>query len=692
MPVSSSSSGKVLSTGKPSRRMRISKTITGLTSHVTLHVPPGVTQIEFGAPNGNSVLLTVPAGAPYVHEYTREEPESFEHPWQVVSYAIPGYKSIPITLKFVRETPVIPVAVTLTTAGTVSAGTTAGTPLTYTPYVWAGDYSALEDTIWTSATEGGTYADEGERWPSIPYATGTWWKRRARAYGPTVANPLINGWTAYQDSAPRQIAARPAARTLVDGVDFRIAYTEYRPGTQSTWRTPIVEALDPIRDLEFELRATAADVSSPDPTWSNMLAKPNVADHFDMFDPGHPVASPSADAALFNEAPGMGRAGRFRVSWRTDENEPWSARSTGINVPVVVTTGIGADYTVSNSTDLVAAMVAAAASGGGKVIAMQPGNYGSISRANLINTGARITIRPVDTASPPVFLNAETTLNGLRGFTFDGIVWRQTTRDANGYPAIGLNAVRIDGSTDVTFRNCTFDGYHRLFYAVGSTRLTIEWCQARRCGMDAFSIYRHHIDFTFQNNLINDWLIDASRAQGDGFHPDALQFATNRTNNAILGALRATIQDNIFSGPLSYCQSIFMGNESVRADGTGSAAVNGHKDVIVRRNYIESRHIHGITIEGGVNFLIEGNLLRIVNPGAPNGQGATGWPDIGIGHETVSGIVRNNVKPVSSNNPVWVYPSGTSLPAGVSTSNNVRNATAVPPGWVMPLAGPYAYL
>lgn len=65
----------------------------------------------------------------------------------IVTFAVPGHRSNPIKLKFERNTGQVGVPVTLTTAGTVSAGTTAGTTLTYTPYVWAGDVSALEDTI-----------------------------------------------------------------------------------------------------------------------------------------------------------------------------------------------------------------------------------------------------------------------------------------------------------------------------------------------------------------------------------------------------------------------------------------------------------------------------------------------------------------------------------------------------------------
>ena len=685
MPVLITSlAGAARTSGLPRRRLRPTVTVSGLSALVALPIPAGVTQIRVFAPFGLGGLFSVAPGTTEFFSFTRPAPAADENPRATVSFAAPGFRSTPIRIPFVRGAAPAPVPVTLATIGAVSAGTAAFTPLTYTLPVWAGDVSAREDHIWTSATEGGTYASSGELWAEIPNLVGTWWKLRSRAYGPTVADPNVPGWTGYEDTAPRQIVAMPAAATLGAG-DVTIDRSVYRPTTQSTHFTPVVRFPGLSGATVDEIEFTADEIGAPSPVWGNVLPRPGEAGAHDLFDKLHPVAVPAADVALFQT--GSPRLSRLRFRWRSRDEQPWSAEGAALTVPAVITTQPGANYTVANSTELLNAMVAATA---GQVIAMQPGNYGSINRSNLTKSGAQVVIRPVDRANPPVFLNAQVTLAGLQGFVFDGITWRQTNRDANGYPPTGINAVRMDASANVTFRNCLFDGFHRGFYAVRSNNLTIEWCRQRRCGMDAFSLYLTHVDLAFRNNVIDDWLIDASRATGSGFHPDGVQGSTSASNNAILGWLRCAIEDNVFRGPLSYCQTIFLGNEGVRNSGTGSTAVNGHKEVTIRRNYIESRHVHGISIEGGVDFLIEGNLLRIAQPGQPNGPGAGGFPDIGVGGEGAVGIIRNNVKPVGSASTVFVFGDNTSL-ANVSLSGNVRSNTAVPPGWVMPLAGPYGY-
>lgn len=47
-----SSTGSALTTGKPRWRLKVTATITGLTAHITIIVPPGVSQLEFRAPSG----------------------------------------------------------------------------------------------------------------------------------------------------------------------------------------------------------------------------------------------------------------------------------------------------------------------------------------------------------------------------------------------------------------------------------------------------------------------------------------------------------------------------------------------------------------------------------------------------------------------------------------------------------------
>ena len=715
----STSAGSALSTGKPRQRLKITATITGLTAHITIIVPAGVSQLEFRAPLGLGGLLDVTPGGTEIYTFTRPEPALTEHPHMIVTFAVPGYRSTPIKLKFERDVGQVGVPVTLTTAGTMSAGTNSGTALTYTPYVWAGDVSELQDTIWTSATEGGTYADTGERWTSIAYTTGVWFKRRARAYGPTVANPLINDWTAWQETTPRQITARPAARTLVAGVDFRIAYAEYRPGSQSTWRTPIVEALAPIRDLDFELRATAADASNLNPTWSDLTPRPGVANHFDMFDPGHPVSSPSADAALFNENPGTGRASRFSVSWRRDELEPWSARSTGINVPAVVTGDPTADFTVSNLTELVAAMNAATS---GQEIAVRPGTYeGAVSFTYKNKGNPGITIRPFAGKAPPVFLNGTINLTGSTGITFDGCIHRCTQRDTStNYPSGvqyplygGHRAFTYDNTTRFTLRNSIIEGHMLSMGTRNTTDLLIEYNHFRQCGMDTIRLYETNTGFIIRNNLFSDPFIDQNRTQEKNAsgveerHPDYIQLALGETSNAA-GSTDFLIENNAFYCDFGYHQAIFLFNERTARgdDATTTLAASGHNNGIIRGNYIESRHIHAIALSGSTGCLIERNLIRRRQPtSTPNGPNHDDPPQINLLPVTSNacrptGIIQNNVQPARDNlgdNTIRLITPGSSKSqlssqTLMTVQDNVRSNTAVPVGWSMPKVGPYAYL
>lgn len=713
----SAGTGSALSTGKPRLRLPMSVTVTGLVAHLSIEVPAGVSQILIWGRAGIGGLYSVTEATTEVIELTRDEPDLSEHPHVVIAVEALGYRSNAIKLKFEREDGQVGVPVTLTTAGSMSAGTAAGTALTYTHYVWAGDVSALEDTIWTSP-DNVTYTDTGERWTSIAYTTSVWFKRRARAYGPTVANPLINDWTAYQETTPRQITARPAARTLVAGVDFEIDRSEYRPGTQSTWRTPIVEVLTPLIGQAFELRATAADVSNPSPTWSDLTPRPGEANRFDMYDPGHPVSSPSADAALFSDPPGTNRAGRFSVSWRRDELEPWSARSTGINVPAVVTTGDpDANYTVSTLADLVTAMNAATS---GQVIAVQPGTYaGAISFQNKNKGNPGITIRPVNRANPPIFLNGTINLSGSTGITFDGTTHRNTVMDTDPnwypdgvytFPLSGNRAFTFDDTVRFTLRNCIIEGHHMSLGQRRTTDLLIEYCHFRLCGMDSIRLYDGHVRPVIRNNLFNDPNVDHRRVREiiggtEPRHVDFIQFANNVNGP---GCVDFVIENNAFYGSYGYHQCIFMLNERTTRNpadtggGTPTLAANGHNNGIVRGNYMESRHEHAIFISGAQNILVEGNLVRTKLPSStPNAQNAAPPPQIGVSGSAntgcySTGIVRNNVHPPKNgagDNSLSLASGGViaSNQSLLTRTGNKRSDTAVPPGWVMPAVGPYAF-
>lgn len=500
--------------------------------------------------------------------------------------------------------------------------------------------------------------------------------------------------------------------------DVTVLRSLWRPAGQSVTFSPEIAfpglAGETVQAIEFTNDAIGAAA----PVWHPVRAKAGAAGVWQLFDRNDPVAAGQADAALWG--PTTPRTGRLRFRWRTSQLHPWSDAGSTLAVPTVVAREPEANFTVSNRAELLAAMTAAV---NGDVIAMNPGNYtGSITFQNKNKGNPGITIRPVNRANPPVFLNSHMDVEDSTGITFDGIIFRQTTKDTqtawygNGpylYPADtasgGTRALTLHGSTRIKLRNCRFEGYHSTVYGRGTTDWVIEYCHFTGCGMDNIRAYNRNERLIIRNNRFDLPNVDYARAtantaDGDARHPDQIQFA-NSVND--LGTTNFEIVDNYFDSGYGYVQSIFCFNEWTSRSGTGtpSLAANGHNNGIIRGNYVESRHIHGIFISGAQNILVEGNLIRSKGPSSrANDVGAANPPQIGVSaamnancHST--GIVRNNIHPPNGglgDNNLYLFPRNVSTQlnaseASLTRTGNVRSNTAVPVGWTMPAVGPYAY-
>jgi hypothetical protein len=513
-------------------------------------------------------------------------------------------------------------------------------------------------------------------------------------------------------------AATATLRYTVEGVpgrrlgtgDVTVLRSLWRPAGQSVTFSPEIAfpglAGETVQAIEFTNDAVGATA----PVWHPVRAKAGAAGVWQLFDRGDPVGPGRADAALWG--PTTPRSGRLRFRWRVSQLHPWSDAGAPLAVPAVVAMEPEADFTVSTRTELVAAMNAAVS---GNVIAMQPGTYpGTISFTNKNKGNPGITVRPVNRANPPVILNGTVDVSGSTGITFDGLVIRMTIKDTSPtyygdgpylYPATkaigGFNGADVRKTTRITFRNCVFEGHHIAIDGAFTKDFVIEYCHITGCGMDSIRCYNTNDGFTLRNTLFDAPNVDlvratAKNADGAARHPDFLQFANSEGSN-YAGNSNFLIENNAFYASYGYHQAIFLYNEKC-SRGTGTVAANGHNNGVIRGNYVESRHVHGITLSGTGNVLVENNLIRSKPPAStPNALGAVNPPDITI-TGTVSGaqptgIVRNNVMPVRSgheDNDLRRLAS-TSSQTFLTRTGNKRSATAEPIGWARPLVGPYAY-
>lgn len=332
-----------------------------------------------------------------------------------------------------------------------------------------------------------------------------------------------------------------------------------------------------------------------------------------------------------------------------------------------------ANVTVSSVSQLRSAILSQP---GGAVIAMAPGDYPDALEflQGGVNKNPPIRIRPQDRSNPPRFTSKAIDFRNVEGLIFDGIRFEGMDRDAQGYPA--RYGITMHYCKRITFVNCTVIFYHAQFATSFCEDMTFEWNSFTRSGMDYFRVYETQKNWTWRHNYFGNHFIDASRAHQSGRHPDIIQLATNSVNNG-QGMDGLLVEYNVmYGGPVQ--QGVFMHNE--RAAGGNFNYV--HRNLVVRHNYIEGRHIHGIQLGGTRDFLIEGNLIRR-SPQAGTGQIDTPSITFQTGYNR-NGIVRNNVTAAPIGQPSW-----TGDRTNVTFTGNVSSPTAVPSGWSMPVVGPY---
>lgn len=394
---------------------------------------------------------------------------------------------------------------------------------------------------------------------------------------------------------------------------------------------------------------------------------------------------------------------------RTDSSvPPVSVTVTPAGVATIPAEPSASDYTVANSAELRAAMIAAAGFSGAKKITITGVNLGPMAAlANCQKPGEPMTItavgRSTHPSTQPTFLNTAggssnmLNLDRMRNIIWDGIYARNTARDGvaghptnpNGWPAAGPQFITCVNPQNVTWRNGVYRGWHRTGFVRESTNLRYEWCRFTECGMDDMFHANRQDGLVFWHNLYDNTDIDASRefdASGNR-HSDASSIQTPSQPlpeaNGRYGSRDVLAQGNTYKASTGRKQMNFWANPL----GTTLADFNNplirHERITSRLNYILGGSVNAIFARNVKDLLIEDNVIHTF-------EGAQATARITLAGYG-SGIVRRNVVAgiVAGN------PAGSNLNQFSRTDNitiSPSDRTTFGPILTAPLpCGPYAY-
>ena len=277
-----------------------------------------------------------------------------------------------------------------------------------------------------------------------------------------------------------------------------------------------------------------------------------------------------------------------------------------------------------------------ATAGPGTVIALPPGDYGTLTLKGGGGTLKQpLVVRAATPADPPRFsglvLNdaAHVVLDGLsfdytftagdpiwvqpftitksrdvtiRNTLFDGDVARGVSIPDDGFGwGIGLSVRLADG---FTLETSEMRGFHRGLAVSKSANVTIRANDIHTLRSDGMN-FAQVTDVLIADNHIHDF----RRSLASTDHADMIQFWTTGTTSP---SQDITIRDNVLnSGNGAYTQSIFMRNERVDQGEAGYDLF--YRDIAITGNVIINAHLHGITVGETDGLMIANNTL-IQNP------------------------------------------------------------------------------
>jgi len=335
--------------------------------------------------------------------------------------------------------------------------------------------------------------------------------------------------------------------------------------------------------------------------------------------------------------------------------------SMGLGLWMIATVALASGETlVTTAPEL---RIALAAARSGDVLVLAPGTYAATdlkTDPGRTAEDAPITIRSQDSANPAALSGLK--VKGVVGLIFDGVTFDYTfTPGDNGPDKKGINwPFMVTGSTNVTIRNCLFDGdiategapedvgfptatglvvrgtkglvlennvftlWGRGLAIDGSARVEIRANDIHSIRMDGINLAAINT-VLIEGNHIHDF----KRSLASKDHADMIQFWTAGTKSP---SKNITIRGNLFdSGVGAYTQTIFMRNELVDQKKAGEEMY--YRDVLIEQNVIINAHLHGITLGETTGLTIRNNTL-IHNSGS---DGPDNNPKLWIPRINVSG-------------------------------------------------------
>lgn len=333
---------------------------------------------------------------------------------------------------------------------------------------------------------------------------------------------------------------------------------------------------------------------------------------------------------------------------------------------------------VTNDVELLAAIMAAT---GGDTIQLRPGNYGAISirqdQYPKVTVGASVAGLKPKLTSPVTITSADKNNRAVVSSiaTYGAPYWQFEALSIRPEPK--KTAIYIGGDynkvtkTDITYGDS--EGWNAEKWNQ-TTGIAI----GIRTANDVEISYNHlkNVDFGISvpydskrakviGNVIDTFNGDGLRGLGDNGlyehniiknavqtndnHSDGFQSWLDRANNN-------TPSEGVI---VRYNTFYNIGNHPLRAYMQGIGMFDGpYKRWTIENNLVLADHWHGISVYGGIDSVIQNNVVLDPVPGAPGGS-RIGFNRTKTGADSINSIIRNNF----SNQSVTALP-------GVTASNN----------------------
>ncbi len=289
-------------------------------------------------------------------------------------------------------------------------------------------------------------------------------------------------------------------------------------------------------------------------------------------------------------------------------------------------------FNVASAAQLRSALSASKA---GDAIMLAQGNYGALVVNGFQDArykfGSPVTIASADPDRPAVFDQLD--LAGVKNVILDGLSFDLVTTASTSAAEMPF---RVDGSSDVTIRNASFDGdvfkgvsAAEAGFATGlgllvarSQGVTVE--KSEFFGFKEGAMLAKVSDLVIRDNGFHGMSGDAikfseitggviegnrigdfSSSAASDFHMDMIQFLTAGTD---VPSSDIVIRGNVLnSGAGDWTQSIFMGNEAVTREGAGQEMF--FRNILIEDNVIYNTHLHGIAVYAANGLTIRNNTV-----------------------------------------------------------------------------------